>query len=340
MSAKHKRDVELLLSYMPDNGFLQGLSNRLRTGMSLTPKQVSALEGIKVRMSSKQAKIKRDKARVSEALKVYSENPFLQSLLEHLSDGKSLSAKQDEALRAIEVRAARRLANMERRSAGVKREMLGILRGLSRVSDLSPEESEFVGRMVSLVEGDLKISVRQKSYIRGLCSRHLDSARGRSSADKFGAKVKKHFGGRGKKASVSRAWDYDKGEWAYRVDGGNIKYASEEVLDYKVEWGDPPKPNAWRAILKGRMSDGRIEVTSPLIVGRIVFNIFPHEIDVSYRRKGYSTVDLGTIRRHDDMDSIFSHATYTKYIKPAIMSGVLELGSQGKKIASGEGFEG
>jgi hypothetical protein len=290
-------------------------------------------------MSSKQAKIKRDKARVSEALKVYSENPFLQSLLEHLSDGKSLSAKQDEALRAIEVRVARRLANMESRSAGVKREMLGILRGLSRVSDLSPEESEFVRRMMSLVEGDLKISVRQKGYIRGLCSRHLDSARGRSSADKFGAKVKKHFGGRGKKASVSRCWDYDRGEWAYRVGGGNIKYASEKVLSDKVEWGDPPKPNVWRA---GRMSDGRIEITSPLIVGRIVFNIFPHEIDVSYRRMApFSPVEeLDTIKRHDDMDSIFSHATYTKYIKPAILSGVIELGSQGKKIASGEEFEG
>jgi len=215
MSAKHKKDVELLLSHMPDNGFLQILLNRLRTGMGLTSNQLGVLESMKASRSSQQAKVNRVKESV-------------------------------------------------------------------------------------LVE---------KRRVR-------------------------------KKASVSRVWDYDRGEWAYRVGGGKIKYASEKVLDYKVEWGDPPKPNLWRAIIKGGLSDGRIEVTSPLMPGRIVFNIFLFYIFISYRRKGYSAVDLGTISRKRKIDSIFSHATYTKYIKPAILSGALELGSQGKKIASGEGFEG
>lgn len=339
MSANLRRDVELLLSHMPDNAFLQSLLNRLRVGSSLTPNQLNAFEGIKSRFVVQRAKREKDTGRVLRAQEVYSDSPFLKSLLEHLESGKSLSAKQDEALSVVEVRALRRQRNTEKRSAAVKREMLGLLGSLSRVSSLSGEESSFVARMVGLVEGDLKISVKQMGYIRGLFGRHLDSARGRSSADKFSAKVRKHFGDGGarKKASVSRAWDYDRGEWAYRVGGGKIKYASERVLDNKVEWGDPPKPNMWRAVLKGRLSDGRIEITSPLIVGRIIFNLFPHEIDVSYRGEGGFFVELGEIKRQLMIDSIFSHATYTKYIKPQILSGEIELSRAGVKIASGEG---
>ncbi len=102
MNANIRRDIELLLSHMPDNGFLQGLLNRLRVGVGLTSNQLTALDGMKSRMAVQRALIERDKA------------------------------------------------------------------------------------------NDLKISVSEK------------------------------------KASVSRCWDYDRGEWAYRVGGGKIKYASEE----------------------------------------------------------------------------------------------------------------
>jgi hypothetical protein len=76
-----------------------------------------------------------------------------------------------------------------------------------------------------------------------------------------------------------------------------------------------------------------------LIEGRIIFNIFPSEIDISYRSSYVGFVELGEIKWPDGVKSIFSHATYTKYIKPVILSGQIKLSRAGVKIASGEGVE-
>ena len=254
MSANLRRDVEQLLSHMPDNGFLQSLVNRLRMGMDLTPSHLTTLSEMKSNMVAQRALVEEDRARVLKVQEAYPNNAFLHGALEHLEGGECLSEDQEEVLSSVEDKVSRRL--------GVE-----------------------------------------------------------------------------KKGSVSRAWDYDRGEWAYRVNGGNLRYASgREVLTYPIKWGDPPKPNAWRAELVGRMSDGRIEVTSPLIVGKIVFEVYPHEIEVYYKRSQphrFFKKTLAKLKRHDDMDSIFSHAVYLKYIKPAILKGDIRL-AKALKVASGE----
>lgn len=227
---KQRAEVEKLLARMPENAFLQSLLNSLRLGIALSPKQLAVLSGISKRNAEYERKVEKDKVRVAKALLVFKGDVFLGSLLGQLESGRPLTEKQDDALKVVEARALRRARNSVERAPAEKRAMLSLLGSLRKV-ETRQAENDFVVKMIGLVEGGLKISPKQEGYLRGLFGRHIEALRGRSSAEVFISKVVKHFGGGGsksKKASVERAWDYDRGEWAYRVAGeGRIYYASD-----------------------------------------------------------------------------------------------------------------
>lgn len=266
MNKRLALQVESLLAQMPNNAFLQSLSDRLRLGLDLSPKQMSALKDMSVRIKARTKKIESEKQRVALALGKSKDNDFLKSLLKQLEGGGSLTEKQLEALGKHEVYALKRERMSEVRSASVKGVMKKMLGGLIRAESRQVEK-DFLMKVLGLVEGDLKITEKQNRFVRSLFLQHVEAVRGKEDKKVFLGKVSKHFGGGvGKRASMERHWDYEHGGWAYRIAGELVTN-----LNNKVMWGDPPKPNLWKArVIKTQKGEG-ILVESPMLDESLFF---------------------------------------------------------------------
>ena len=146
------------------------------------------------------------------------------------------------------------------------------------------------------------------------------------------------------KVRGSRGWREIKDLGLIKLGGGRTKIASDES-PIEVMWGDPPKPNMWKATLALKTTRSRTyEILSPVLKQTLKIKIILEE-PLAHKTTKHVVIFLPRglqrplkeieISRHDrsfDFETVFTPYFWKRYISPILLENNLIKGA--KKIAS------